>query len=412
MPRTCDFSHSLGPAALRSLILETAGAIQRETAIMSSSNLIELSSTPDPQPTSSPASQPEIKPKKKNVRRVATDRSQRIRLAVQSAFIVLNVFLCAQFYLFIRYFESGATGAHVSRPAGVDGWLPIAGLMNVRYLFASGSLPAIHPAAAVLFLVFLATSLLLKRAFCSWLCPVGTLSEALWKLGRRLLGRNLTLPRWIDVPLRSIKYLLLSFFVFIIGGMSATALDDFMHQPYGILADVKMLHFFEHMSTTAAIVIGVLILLSMLIKNFWCRYACPYGAAMSLVSAASPVTIRRDDDACVACGKCAKACPMDLPVDRLVQVRSIECTACMECVASCSTQEALQFSLPPRKTASVADRWRGRVLQPAAVAAVLAVIFLGGVTFAKLTHHWQTNVPDAVYRELIPQVDASTHPGF
>jgi polyferredoxin len=342
---------------------------------------------------------------------------------VQSLFIVLNVYLCAQFYLFVRYFETFSTGPHVARPAGVEGWLPIAGLMNVRYLLATGHAPAIHPAAMVLLLTFIAMSLLLKRAFCSWLCPVGTLSEYLWKAGRKLFHRNLVLPRWIDIPLRSIKYLLLTFFVFIIGGMSAAALEDFMSGPYGVLADVKMLRFFEHMSTTALLVVAVLLLLSITIKNFWCRYACPYGALLALTALASPFKIRRDPDACIDCGQCAKACPQNLPVDRLTQIRSAECTACMECVASCPTQNALQFALPPRPAPAASNealsanapadqRWRDRALQPVATAIVLTAIFIGGVSLARITHHWQTNIPDDVYRQLIPNIDETTHPGF
>ena len=281
-----------------------------------------------------PSSAVPANPKKPHVRRTTPDRSQRTRLIVQCLFILLNVFLAAQFYFFVRYFETASTGPHVSRPAGVDGWLPIAGLMNMRYLLATGRIPTIHPAAMVLFLIFVAMSLILKRAFCGWLCPVGTLSEYLWKAGRKLFGRNLVLPRVLDIPLRSIKYLLMAFFVFIIGGMSAAALENFMAQPYGILADVKMLHFFEHMSTTALIVIGVLALLSIFVKNFWCRYVCPYGAVLSLASLSSPIKIRRDQESCIDCGQCAKACPHNIPVDRLIQVNSAECSACMECVAS------------------------------------------------------------------------------
>jgi polyferredoxin len=388
------------------------------------SNLIEIA-----EPTAAD-------PKKPHVHRTSPDRWQRTRLIVQSLFVLLNVFLCVQFYFFVRYFETGATGPHVARPAGVDGWLPIAGLMNTRYLLATGHIPAIHPAAGVLFLIFVAISLLLKRAFCAWLCPVGTLSEYLWKLGRKLFKRNRilrnqVLPRWLDIPLRAIKYLLMGFFVFIVGGMSATALEDFMVQPYGILADVKMLHFFEHMSTVAVVTVAVLMLLSVVIKNFWCRYACPYGAVMSLASLLSPVTIRRDSEACIECGKCSKACPQNIPVDRLVQVRSVECTACMECVSSCATQNALQFALPPRTIPateggphppsfgecgvaghSAAQRWQGRTLQPVAAVLILAALFFGGVSAARLTHHWQTNLPDDVYRQLVPIVDEASHPGF
>ena len=66
--------------------------------------------------------------------------------------------------------------------------------------FAHWTRAGIHPAAMVLFIAFMLMSLVLKKAFCSWLCPVGTLSEHLWNLGRRVFGRNLRLPKWLDFP--------------------------------------------------------------------------------------------------------------------------------------------------------------------------------------------------------------------
>ena len=132
--------------------------------------------------------------------------------------------------------------------------------------------------------------------------------------------------------------MLLGFFVFLIGAMSAEAIHDFMSTPYGLVADVKMLNFFRDIGETAAIVIGLLVLLSMLIQNFWCRYLCPYGALLGITSLLSPVKIRRDVDACIDCGKCARACPSSLAVDQLVQIRSVECTACMACVAACPAE--------------------------------------------------------------------------
>jgi polyferredoxin len=255
-------------------------------------------------------------------------------------------------------------------------------------------------------------SVLLKKAFCSWLCPVGTFSEYLWKLGKRALGRNLHLPKWLDIPLRGLRYLLLGFFVFVIGSMSAAAIQDFMSTPYGLVADVKMLNFFRDIGQTAAIVIGLLILLSILIQSFWCRYLCPYGALLGITSLLSPVKVRRDADACIDCGKCAQACPSRLPVDHLMQIRSVECTACMACVAACPAQDALQFSLAPRRSATPAERWRGRTIRPIAAAALLAFIFLGLVTLAKATGHWQTNLPRQMYIDLVSHASEAAHPGM
>ena len=349
------------------------------------------------------------KEKKPLVRRLLRDRSQQVRRMVQGAFLLLNAVIGAQFILWVRYYESQGGSRYVARPAGVDGWLPIAGLMNLRYFAVTHHFPAVHPSAMVLITVFLLVSLLVKRSFCSWLCPVGTVSEYLWKLGRRIFRHTLMVLRWLDLGLRTLKYILLGFFVYIVFTMSVADLGDFIASPFGIVADVKMLNFFREIGTLGIAVLITLVALSVVIQNFWCRYLCPYGALMGLVSALSPVKIRRDEQACIDCGKCSKACPAQLPVDRLIRIRSVECTGCMECVAVCPAENALQLSLPPRKAESTVGRWRWRALRPEVVAAVLALIFLGFVGAARVSGHWQTNVPREVYMQLVPNADVLDH---
>ncbi len=353
---------------------------------------------------------PHIKDRKRLIRRVTLDNSQRLRHTFQLVFVLLNAWLGIQFYLWFRFFERGGVGLQEPRPAGAEGWLPIAGLMNFKVFIVTGHVPAIHPAAMFLFMAFLAMSLLAKKSFCSWLCPVGTFSEVLAGIGKKIFGRNLSLPRWADLPLRGLKYLLLGFFVLIIGSMSAAAIAEFMHTPYGLIADVKMLNFFREMSQTAAIVIAALVILSILVENFWCRYLCPYGALMGLASLLSPLKIRRNPQACIDCAKCARACPAALPVDKLVKIISVECTACMACIASCPADGALRFSLAPSRAAAQ-PRFRQPVT-PLALAAIIAFIFLGTVLVARATNHWQTNVPRLVYQELVPNADQATHPGY
>ncbi len=203
------------------------------------------------------AQREQMKQKKPLVRRLASDRSQQLRHAIQLAFLGLNAWLAIKFLLWTRYFESGGRTHYFDRPSGVDGWLPIAGLMNLKYFFLTHQVSAVHPAAMVLAAVFLLSSLLLKKSFCSWLCPVGSVSEVLWKLGRKLFRRNFTVPRWLDIPLRSLKYILMAFFLFIVVSMSAEALSDFMLAPFGIIADVKMLNFFREIGITGLAVLGV-----------------------------------------------------------------------------------------------------------------------------------------------------------
>ncbi|HEY1272512.1 MAG TPA: 4Fe-4S binding protein [Terriglobales bacterium] len=341
--------------------------------------------------------------KKKLVRRSGRDYSRPLRRSFQWAFLLLNVWIGGVFYLWVRHFENG-TGTSLSRPAGVEGWLPIAGMMNTKYWLLTGHVPAIHPAAMFLLLAFLAIAFLFRKAFCGWLCPVGTISEYLWRLGRRVFGRNFRAPAWLDLPLRSLKYVLLGFFVWAVSSMSAEAIAGFMRSDYGLVADVKMLNFFRFVGETGAIVLVTLGLASLFIQNFWCRYLCPYGALLGLASFFSPLRIRRNSDACIDCAKCAKACPSALPVDKLVTIKSAECTGCLECVAVCPADGALEMSLPrlPRSGGKRLPAW--------AMAAGIAALFLGIVGYAKTAGYWKSDIPSAVYREVIPHANEARHP--
>ena len=343
--------------------------------------------------------------RKKLVRRTDRDHSQGLRRSFQLAFLLLNLYLGVMFYFWVRHFETYGQSRAVSRPAGVEGWLPIAGMMNFKYWLLTGHVPSIHPAAMFLLITFVSMAFLFRKAFCSWLCPIGTLSEYLWLVGRKILRRNLYFPRWLDVPLRGLKYLLLGFFVWAVSSMSAEAIAAFMRSPYGVIADVKMLNFFRSIGETGLIVLGILVLASVFFQNFWCRYLCPYGALLGLASIFSPLCIRRELSACIDCAKCAKACPSALPVDKLLSIKSAECTGCLECVAVCPAQGALRMALP----AMTATGGRRRI--PAwAMSAGIAGLFFGIVGFAKTEGYWKTDVPNYVYRQLVPHADQATHP--
>jgi polyferredoxin len=259
--------------------------------------------------------------------------------------------------------------------------------------------PEVHAAGMFLLMSFLLISLLIRKAFCSWLCPVGTLSEALWKVGRDIFKRNWILPKWVDIPLRSLKYLLLGLFLYAVGSMSSDAIAAFLQGPYGLIADVKMLNFFRYLTIGSAVTIGFLLIASIFVQNFWCRYLCPYGALMGIVSLFSPARIRRDPDPCIDCGKCAKACPSALPVDQLVQIRSAECTACMACVAVCPAEGALALAVPRRRSV---PGW--------AVATATVLIFASFYGYAQYMGYWNTHLPQSVYYRLIPRASEFNHP--
>jgi hypothetical protein len=89
----------------------------------------------------------------------------------------------------------------------------------------------------------------------------------------------------------------------------------------------------------------------------------------------------------------------------------------MECVAACPAENALQLSLPPRRTPTAISqpsgattaRWAHRALRPRVVAAVLALVFFGVIGAARITGHWQTNIPREIYMQLVPNAENYDH---
>jgi polyferredoxin len=271
--------------------------------------------------------------------------------------------------------------------------------MGLKSFLVTGRLPQVHAAGMFLLVAFLAMSFLLRKAFCSWVCPVGAVSDALAWIGRGMLGRTFLLPKAVDLPLRALKYVLLGLFLYAVGSMGPAAIAAFLTSPYGVVADVKMLNLFRMLSLTSAVVLAVLVVASMLVHHAWCRYLCPYGALLGLVAMASPLRIRRTPAACIDCGRCTRACPARLPVDRKLEIVSPECSACLRCVAACPAAGALALAAPGSR----------RVPAWAVAAAVLALL-IGLSGFARALGVWGDALPDATYRQLVPQARVLAHP--
>ena len=326
---------------------------------------------------------------------------QRWRFAIQSAFAVLCIWIGVEFYFFVKYIETAGAAGITSRPPGVDGFLPISSLMSLYYWFLSAEVHPYHPAGLFILGAIILMSLVFGKSFCSWLCPVGYVSEMLGDLGKKLFGRTLSIPRWLDWPLRSLKYLLLAFFVYsIFFLMNEFALKQFLDSPYNLVADVKMYYFFADISRTSLIVISVLMLLSVVIRNFWCRFLCPYGALLGITSLLSPLKIKRDPVSCIDCAKCAIACPSRIKVDQVKTVISDECTACLNCVDVCPVANTLELKSTVSK----------HTITPRTVAIGVVAIFMLVTGAGMVSGYWQNNIPTDTYIENRDALHSFGHP--
>lgn len=322
----------------------------------------------------------------------------KYRQLIQSVVFALVLYSGVVFYFFVEDLEQALPPAF-ERPTAVDGFLPIGGLMSLKLFVITGIIEPFHPASLVIFGSVVLISFAFRKSFCSWICPVGTFSEALWQIGRRLFHKDFKIHRYIDYPLMSIKYLLLIFFVYVIViQMTPTAIVAFFNTPYWKVADIKMLLFFTEMSKTTLITLLVLMTLSLLVRNFWCRYLCPYGALIGLFGKYSLTSLKRDSNFCIHCQRCSKHCPGNLYVHEKETVHSAECTGCLTCLSQCPAKNALKLSF--LHTTMSAKTYMLAVL----------ITFFGIIAVAKLTGKWESSLTAHELIKLMPFVRTLQHP--
>jgi len=119
--------------------------------------------------------------KKKKFEKAPGFRIQLYRRLVQFGFLSITVWIGVEFVLFVNQLDSGLLPS-ISRPPGVEVFLPISALISLKYWVLTGIFNLVHPSGLVILLIILATGLLLKKGFCSWVCPFGLLSEYLAKI--------------------------------------------------------------------------------------------------------------------------------------------------------------------------------------------------------------------------------------
>jgi NosR/NirI family nitrous oxide reductase transcriptional regulator len=181
-----------------------------------------------------------------------------------------------------------------------------------------------------LFWIFIILTVFLfgRGLFCGWMCPFGSLSEAMYKLGgliglKRFQGH---LPRLWHDRLKWLKYAL--FFGLLAVSMFSMGLAE-------VLAEV------EPFKTTFLVGVGnrawpyglfvaVLLGLSIFIERPYCKYICPLGAALAMPSTFRWFGLRRKPD-CNSCKACAVGCG-SLAIDAAGRIDHRECLHCLDCM--------------------------------------------------------------------------------
>ncbi len=267
------------------------------------------------------------------------DRRPRTR-ARWVRWIVLGVVLAGMTAIVTAHQIGQGSG----RWAPVDFLCPFGGLETLYSLLAGdGFLRRTAASSVILLAGMVAMALVYRRSFCGTLCPLGALQGVFGAAGRRLFGRRFAVPRAVDRGARYLKYAVLV--VFALWTWQAAELVMRPYDPWVAWAHLTS----ADLLATYGIGFAVLVVSlagSVVYDRSFCKYLCPAGALLALLSRVSFLSIRRDADACIDCGRCDKACMMNIKVATTDVVRSSECISCNECVNACPVPGALKVTAP------------------------------------------------------------------
>lgn len=305
---------------------------------------------------------------------------RKIRIAVQGIFLLLFLWLFLQ---------------TESKGDDVLGY-PVKIFLDADPLIFLTTLLAAHTwysSFLIAVLVIIAT-MLLGRVFCGWVCPLGTINNIVGTFQKKR-------PRQKPFGIHWLKYSLLIFLltaalfslqlagifdpiallirslslsVYPLLSYAAKAAFDTLYNLnipvavdvsefiYGIFKKLwlpfQQPYFFQ--SFLFGFLFFVILALNLLEKRFWCKYICPLGALLGILSRFSLLQ-RTVSEGCNSCGACTFDCPGGAFPDRKDKWHNTECLVCTNCDDVCP-QRAVRFGFGKKPQTAPLDLGKRRIL--------------------------------------------------
>ena len=315
--------------------------------------------------------------------------------------------------------------------ADPEAFCPMGGLQAFATYLAQNSLPCSMSSLQVMMgLALVAAVVLFSKLFCGYLCPLGTVQDIIKRLRVKFRIKSVKIANGsvADKILRIIKYALL-FLIFYMtveeSELFCKNLDPYYAVATGFQGEITL--------WMSIVSICVLVIGSLVVDMFWCRYLCPLGAISNslkfwvwigvlfgiyyiadVIGAGIPwavllgafciigymlevfnarpkyqiLHVLKNESACNNCGLCQKMCPyhIDLRTFHNGKINHVDCTLCGECVAACANK-ALNVGIKENKV----GKFRKVVPALLAVALTLFGIWAGGkIELPTIDMKWNT----------------------
>jgi polyferredoxin/uncharacterized protein with FMN-binding domain len=212
-----------------------------------------------------------------------------------------------------------------------------AGIYALVKAFSTGSFTTATAQSALALVAILVVTIACGRVFCGWACAFGAMGDLLGFIGKKLHLRR-RVPKDVDANLKWVKYGVLAL-IFGLVWTGVVALPESWNpwEAFAALATFPP----DIATVTSSFGVGLVLLVAIMVASLFverpfCRYLCPFGAALGIVSKIRIVRIRKPRRSCGGhCSACTKACSMGIDLGQTDKVGSGECVMCLRCQAVC-----------------------------------------------------------------------------
>ena len=208
-------------------------------------------------------------------------------------------------------------------------------------------------------LVIFVPSLIGRKLFCGWVCPLGALQDLLNKIPHRFKIKQPSFTAMNAIRLALIVLFIISFHaarshIMALGGALEADTSSRIWLIYSAFSIYEPINMFEllhwEVNTLFIVLMSILVLASLVLYRPFCYIICPIGGLTWLLERVAPGRIRIDMSACNNCGICVQEspCPTMKPLLAGETKNLPDCTSCGECLNTCPT-DAISFGFAPRK---------------------------------------------------------------